>query len=387
MLALVAVLVWPIWAGLARRFLTDVAGQLASCYLLPAMGLLLALRCGAIDLSVWSSAALGGVVAAVMINSGFAAGPAFLTGIAAGGLLGTFNAALVALARLPSVIVTLVSALAVMWGLQSTFDARAVMVPDGAFEDWHLTEVIADSGSSDGGQPQRRASQPPEPTPATETITLPLIQTRMLLVVAVYGLTMLVMLAGNVAARANHHVSRRASLLAAMCASGALAAAGGAFWLLDHGAAPIPTRPVGDLRVPAAAILAGALFFTGQGRALLAGLCLPAAMLLTTIWRQGVCNLHVHGYAVQVILLAGMTFVVHRGMARSVSPRRPGRPVAGAGTALAVAGLLVLAGSAAAEGYAARRLLHMAGGAVWLAGALVIFVAGILARCPRSQDG
>jgi len=349
------------------------------------MGFLLALRCGAIDLSVWISAAVGGVVAAALMNGGLAVGPAFLAGIAAGGLLGAVNGALVALVRLPSVIVTLVSALVAMWGLQAAFEARAVAAPSGAFENWHLTEIVA-AESLDNGEGQGGPSEPAGPTPATETITLPLIQTRMLLVVAAYGFTMLVMLGGNVAARRNRRLGRRASLLAAMCASGALAAAGGAFWLLDHGAAPVPTRPVGDLRIPAAVILAGAAFFTGQGRTLLAGLCLPAAMLVTTIWRQEVCNLQVHGYAVQVILLAGMTFVVHRGMVRSLWGGRAAQPLAAAGTVLAVAGLLVFAGAAAAEYYAARRLLHAAGGAAWLAGALVIVVAGVLARSRRSQD-
>ena len=51
------------WAD-SGQYLSDVAGQMASYGLLLAMGFLLALRCGAIDLSVWSSAGLGGLVAA-----------------------------------------------------------------------------------------------------------------------------------------------------------------------------------------------------------------------------------------------------------------------------------------------------------------------------------
>ena len=120
-------------------YLSDVAGQMASYYLLPAMAFCLALRCGAIDLSVWANAALGGLTAAVLINHGWSVGWSFAAGAAAGLAVGLVNASLVALARLPSPIVTPLTAAATLWVMHTQFDQRAVPVPTDTFEPWLLT--------------------------------------------------------------------------------------------------------------------------------------------------------------------------------------------------------------------------------------------------------
>ena len=73
LVALAAILI-PAWDISGQRYLNDVAGQMSSAYLLPALGFMLVLRCGAIDFSVWVSAAGGGLVAAVLIRAGVPAG-------------------------------------------------------------------------------------------------------------------------------------------------------------------------------------------------------------------------------------------------------------------------------------------------------------------------
>ncbi|MHC4983703.1 MAG: ABC transporter permease subunit, partial [Planctomycetota bacterium] len=113
LIALAAVF-YPFWQVSPWRYITDVAGQMASPHLLPALGFCLALRCGAIDLSVWASASLGGLVAGGLINAGAPPGLALAAACAAGLAPGAINAALVSFARLPSPIVTLAVALTSM---------------------------------------------------------------------------------------------------------------------------------------------------------------------------------------------------------------------------------------------------------------------------------
>lgn len=121
LLIALAVALQPRWrmGGDWSRFITDVAGQMVSFYLLPAMGFCLALWRSAVDLSVWISASLGGVVAAGLINEGYSPGWAFVAGGIAGLLIGAINATLVAWARLPSLIVTLAVAFLIMAGMQT----------------------------------------------------------------------------------------------------------------------------------------------------------------------------------------------------------------------------------------------------------------------------
>ena len=113
LLGLAAMLV-PAWDTGDQRYISDVAGQMASFYLLPAMGFLLCLRCGAIDLSVWAAAALGGMVAAGLIAADVAPVLAFAAALGSGLALGVVNGALVAGLRLPSAVVSLAVAFAVV---------------------------------------------------------------------------------------------------------------------------------------------------------------------------------------------------------------------------------------------------------------------------------
>jgi ribose/xylose/arabinose/galactoside ABC-type transport system permease subunit len=348
-----AVVLLPGWATDMDRYLSDVAGQMTSIYLLPAVGMVLALRRGAIDLSVWSAAALGGVVAALHLRNGASPVVAFELAALAGLAVGLVNASGV-LAGLPSPVMTALSAVGVMLvarhlGLDEA-DAGRLIISEQAFD------------------PQPAASSDPSELRAG----IPLFLVRIFLVFAAYLAVLGPMVAYDLLARPT---GRRptlgpAGLVAALAVSGALSAFGGACWLLDHSAAPVPTRPMGDLRVPAAVLLAGAGFLAGRWSATLAVLALAPAMLLSAIWRQHVGPMSLAGYEWQLAVLAAGAWAWQAGVARSLRTLA-GRRMVGAATAgLALAGLLVLAVAGRLDGSAPRQALHVAGLA------LVVLAAG-----------
>ena len=348
----------------------QVTEQMASVLLLMSLGFLLCLRVGAIDLSVWAAAGLGGLVAAWLINAGVSAGPAFAAAIAAGAAFGAVNGAIVAAAKLPAVAVTLVTGLLLVWALQGSCDARSVELPDDAFVDWHVVQTVtmlSPDSDTDAPQPPGRG--------VTESVTRPLYVTRSLLVAMIYAAVMLVLMGFGRSHAAESKPGARWRLLVAMTASGALAALGGALWLLDHNRAPVPTRLVDDLRVPTAAILAGALLLAGKGRALFAAVCLPGALLLTGIWRQRVWNIPAAGYLLQLPLLAAAVWIAHAALANLTAPssshgeavprRAHNRRLLPALTlTAAVAGILTLAAAANVHNPTARLTLHIAGPAL-----------------------
>jgi len=349
MLALGAVLA-PAWDVGQQRYLTDVVGQMASFYLLVSLGFLLVLRCGGVDLSIWTLAGVGGVVAAAMIQAGIPAAPAFVVAACIGAAAGAFNAVLTVGLRLPSPVVTLVTAWILWWALRAVGGTADHALSPSSMSYWGLWPAF------------------------------PPLVTRMLFVVGAYAVVMSVLMAAETSRTTRDRITSRGRLFWALCASGALASVAGASWLIDHNVAPVPSRPIGDLRIVVAAILAGGAFFGGRRRTILAGLCLPGALLLTTIWRQEVGILPLAGYQLQVPLLGGMCIVVQVAMAGAITSRRPERTVAVTGAALAVLGVLLVARSACLEGLAGRRVSHLAGLATWLAGGCATVIARVLAH-------
>jgi len=361
MAALLAVL-FPGWDVDAERSLTDVAGQVASYHLPPALGFVLALRCGAVDLSVWAAFAVGGLVAAGALNAGLPEALAVAAGVAAGGALGAGNGLLVARARLPSAAVTLALAAGCVWAAQAAVPGRAIRTPPDAFAAWHVSVTVP--FERDRPAPSSAPAPPGISAPAGgadviyEDVWLPLSVTRMILVAGAFAVVLLALLAGLGARRAlGAEFGRKKALFAALCASGALSAAGGVGWLIEHGQAAVPAWPVGDLRVPAAAILAGGWFLAGPGRAAFACLYLPVAVFTVILWRQQVPGLHAGGYDLHVLLLACMVAVAQLAAYRAVLPGR--RPLAVVAGVLTWAG--VLAWAAAADAAPFRRALASAG--------------------------
>jgi len=342
------------WNVGQQRYLTDVVGQMASFYLLVSLGFLLVLRCGGVDLSVWVLAGLGGIVAAALIQAGLPAVLAFAAAVGLGASAGAVNGVLTIGLRVPSPIVTFATAGALWWALGAIGGTADRALSESSMSYWGLWPAF------------------------------PPLVTRMLFVAAVYAVVMLVLLAADASPKLRRGLTPSARLFWALCASGALASLAGASWLIDHNVAPVPSRPIGDLRIVTAAILAGGAFFGGRGRTMLAGVCLPGALLLTTIWRQEVGILPLGGYQLQVLLLGGMCIVVQVAMAGAIASRRPARLVAVAGAALATLGVLLVARSASVEGSDARRMYHLSGLVAWLAGGCLTLIARGSARRDRA---
>ncbi|MGH9387052.1 MAG: ABC transporter permease [Vicinamibacterales bacterium] len=86
--------------------------------LIVAMGMTLVILTGEIDISVGSTFAISGVVAGVLAKAGLPLIVVCAGAVLAGGVLGAINGALVAYARIPSIVVTLATMVALRDGLR-----------------------------------------------------------------------------------------------------------------------------------------------------------------------------------------------------------------------------------------------------------------------------
>jgi len=325
-------------------YLANVAGQLASFYLLPSLGFALALRCGAIDLSVWAVAATGGLVAALAINGGVATTWAFLLAIAAGIGAGCLNGLLVVAAGLPSLIVSLLLGGALVGGMRAAFQTREIRLGAEAFGGLRFL-----------------------PAP-------PLLTGRMLLVLGGYSLVMGLLLGAD-RVGGQKRLGRKPGLFGALVCSGALSAFAGACWLIDHGATPVPRLPIGDLRIPAAALLAGAALLGGKGRTMLVGVAMPVAVLVVTIWRQHVWNVQVQGYELQTALLIVMTLGAQKAIGAYLRGQKGRRRLQAGAVVLTGGGMVTLAACVHAATLGAQAILHAGGLVMWAAGLGGLFLA------------
>ncbi|HAU37595.1 MAG TPA: hypothetical protein DCX07_07735, partial [Phycisphaerales bacterium] len=156
-----------------------------------------------------------------------------------------------------------------------------------------------------------------------------------------------------------------------LCASGALAALAGAVWLIDYGSAPVPSQWVGDLRLPAAAAMAGGMLLGGRGRAMLAAVLLPPTMLLATVWWLNTVPIEIAGIPPQLVVLIALVLIAHLATARALSPKDGACVLAVVAMAVSVAGLLTAGWAARHSAWGAKvRLMAtgvgLGGGAVLL---------------------
>lgn len=358
-----------------------VTGPMTRIYLPMALGVVLCLRCGAVDLSIWSASGLGGVVAAVCINGGWYGAPsgqatadslhpwmwlspaaALPLGMLAGTGVGLLNAVLTAALRVPSALATAGVGLAIVLLLHGA-PVRQVEVPQEAFGSWHITQHI---------QIHPSAGAPAEID--DETLTQPLQVTRMLLAAILYAATIGTLLGIEWWAPGRIAPASRWRLAAAMAASGALAGAAGALWLLDRGSAPVPTHLVDDPLPFAAALLAGGAFFGGRSRTLLACLCLPAALLVATLWQEKILLAPQWGFAAGTITLIVLLLAVHQPAGAFSSGPLAGRKLPLAAALFGMAGVVLVGASAAIESPLGRHLFIVAGLCLWLVGAVLTLV-------------
>lgn len=395
LLALTAVL-FPLWAGgelrglLPREFVSMVLGELFSVNLLAAMAFAIALRVGAIDLSVWAVSCGSGIVAARLLVAG--AGPelAVLAAACVGLGAGIVNGALVAWLRLPSIIITAIVALGVIFAGQLFVEGREVLLPAEAFSQWQLVQTVQ-VDPRDGESKIGADTLPPlQPEQAHQKIAVPLSVTQKLLVAGVFVAVMFIVLAGGAVADTGVRIGRRGSIFGALCMSGVLAGIAGALWLVDSGRAPAPTRVVDDFRVVAAALIAGAVVLSGRGRTFRVCMMLPPAVLLATLWRQNVWPARIGGYWLQLPALIAIVLTVH--LSARQAKGRKGRhrlPPACAGVA-ALAALVLMGYSPAASSPAQRQLLQYAGAAAGACGAAALLWTAITSRKVKavgSSDG
>lgn len=367
------------------QFSHRVTQVIISTPLLMALGMVLAMRCGAIDLSVWVVSALGGVVAATCIGSGVGAWAAMLLGVLAGAAVGAMNGLLVAAARMPSALATLATAGAVLLSIHACLGgaSRSIAVSDHALQDCHITQKVRLIPGGDEGDNSPASG----PSVVSETVTRPLYVTRMVLVGLMFvAVLLVVVLVPGVAEWHNlrYNPASRLRLALALTASGALSAAAGVLWMLDSGSAPVPTRLVDDLTVPAAALLAGGLFLGGKHRTLLACILLPAAILMATLWRQQVWLYEFHGYPLQLLLLIALVIGAHRSLAELAMARRGGRGAAVLSVVLAAGALIVLAASALVEEVSNRKWLHLVAIAAFAAGMALLMAAKARRKKPTT---
>jgi ribose/xylose/arabinose/galactoside ABC-type transport system permease subunit len=371
LLAGVCALLLPGWNLGEGSGFTNFQAQMAGAMLLPAMGMVLAMRRGAIDLGVWGVMALGGAVAATLINAGWLPAAAFMAAIGVGAVLGLVNGVCSAWLRVPSPLVTLLVGAGALWATHwLAGGGEAIVIPEFTFETWKANVMDLVQG---GPEEERNLHGLPV-----------VLLTRMLFVAGCWAVVMLAMvLVSGWEAGLETPRSRRVGLAVALAASGALASAGGAAWLIDYGSTPVPAALVGDLRIPAAAVLSGALVCGGSGRVMLAGIWLPVALLVATMWRQQTFYFDAGGYELQLAVLTGEVLLAQWAMRRRLSS--PARPtLLNVAVAAGLAGLAVFA----ASGWTFRPTVRGAMQYVSLAlaaGACVLLVADVVLKPPARK--
>ena len=335
------------------RYFYDAIGQMTNYFMPAALAMLMAMRCGVIDLSVWMSWSAGSVVAACIlhaalsgqgegeVHAGYWPVLAFAAAAAVGVAIGGLNAMLVRVPKVPAVAATAITALAVWLVLQVAAPAGRIDVRPGAFDAWHVSISQA--------TPQTASPDDPNAEPPPLKAALPLAITRMLFSAILFAAVMTTLLVAYSHLGHQKEIDVRGlrhARTAALVSGGFVSALGGALWLLENSHATVPRLPVHDLRIPAAAVLAGGVLLAGRGRTMLAAVCLPIAMLLATQWYVLGWDLNTHGMALHPLVLLAMAILA------SLSLRtfaRRGGALAIAAAACSVLAVPVLAWSAVAQ--------------------------------------
>ncbi|NLF32329.1 MAG: hypothetical protein GX591_15745 [Planctomycetes bacterium] len=262
MAALGAVLL-PVWMRVEGTGCLEIRNQFVPIPLLSgvramfnpwlpaALALLLSVRAGAVNLSVWGCSALGAVVFLVLAAAGLPLAAALALAALAGGAVGALQASLCRTLHAPVWLVTAVVGVAVM-----------------NLARWPASQVaVLGPGSLDG---------------FSDTLS------RLILVILLYVGAVL----GT--GRARRAMERRGAAapsslgLLALGVGGALAAAGGSTMILASGRFAPGGWLWGDLRVVAAVLLCGGWMWRSRSTAALSCALLPVAMGVATMWMQTV---------------------------------------------------------------------------------------------------
>lgn len=317
LLILLTLLILPGWHALGGGTRSDMSSLLASAYLPAAMGFLIALRYGTIDLSVWASMGLSGVVAAGMILKGVSPWMALPVGAACGMGVGILNALLLTRIRIrvPGFLVTAVVGIVVLLSIHAFTDASQLVIDDDALSGWNtfLDRCFTMSQSAEyQGQ-----------------LIAPLVTLRMLIVSLAWSLTLVVLLVGDVkTASWPRPFARWWVRPVSLIVSGSLAGVSGVAWLVDHGSTPVPNRLIDGLTIPIAVLLAGSVLLQGRGRTMLAGICLPLSLLLTQLWEQTIWPISMMGYSIHLLALGALVLLAQLAFVWGLDHTRIGRLLA-----------------------------------------------------------
>ncbi len=357
--------------------LGDIGDQTASAFLVISMAWAVSLCYGAVDLSIFSVAALGGIVSAALINCGVGPAISLAAGLLAGGAIGAINGLLVRLIPVWGFLITGVVGLVLMLAMGLWVSGRGIQIPTDAFESLRISAEIP--------VPQENAEEV-----ILRRLGVPLSVTRRLIVASIYILV-LVLLSKSIGSRDGQKTwSRRRKKIIALCVSGTLAGAGGSLWLIDYGYAPTLTRPVGDLGPLAAALMAGAVLYRSPRGGALAMVALVAALVAAIFWQQKVWIYPLAGYNIQLVLLIVMVLVSHGAIGRAAGKTSCGSAGRWLAVAFTCVGLIVACLSATFDGSSLRIVIFWAGLALWFVGAAALGlqeICSLLASQKPSRQG
>ena len=256
--------------------------------LIAALGVTLVVLSGQIDISVGSVFAICGVMAGVLAKAGLPVFTAVLAACLIGAALGAVNGALVAYARMPSIVVTLATMVALATGCAGPRRARGCRICRRAFSGWDF----------------RRPTYP----------LLIAAMTAVLLILTAWGLRHLAAGRALYAVGSNREAARLAGIdaaavtCAAFAAAGALAGLAAVLNAVRFNQIP-PNAGIGlEMKVIAAVVVGGTAITGGRGTiagtllgVILLGMLSPALIFLgvTAHWERAVQGL---------IILAAVAF-------------------------------------------------------------------------------
>ena len=332
LLVLLTLLILPGWHALGGGTRSDMSNLLASSYLPAAMGFLIALRYGTVDLSVWASMGLSGVVSAGMILRGVSPWVALPVGVACGTGVGMINALCLSRirTRLPGFLVTAMVGILVILSIHAFTDARQLVIDDDALSGWN---TFLD-----------RCFQMSQSAEYQGQLIAPLVTLRMGIVFLAWSMTLLVLLVGDMkTAGWPRPFARWWVRPVSLIVSGSLAGVSGVAWLVDHGSTPVPGRLIDGLTIPIAVLLAGSVLLQGRGRTMLAGICLPMSLLLTQLWEQTIWPLSIMGYSIHLLALGALVLLAQLAFVWGLDNTRIGRLLAWVACLLSLVALGIVA--------------------------------------------
>ncbi|MFW6065403.1 MAG: ABC transporter permease subunit [Planctomycetota bacterium] len=320
-LILLAVVLLPGWGGHDY-----VLRLLLSPTMLAGLAMLTALRVGVVDLSVWVVADFAALITCALLLRGVDPATAMAAALATGAAVGAVNALLTVCLRVASPASTLAVAIALMLVLRiAVGEELALPTTD-----------------------RSTALSPYDASIVLATMTY---------VLVLVGITLISV------TRAGKHLTRNWKILLVSCVAAAIASAAGICGLIDTSRATVPWMPVGELRIPAAALLAGSAIFAGKRGGTTSVLCLPPALLIATVWLLNTYPLWLGGYYLHVGGLVIMTIGSQALLKRSLDTPRLLSSIC---SAAAIFGMLLVALTARTTAPGIEALLTAAGWAIFI---------------------